>query len=263
MPKLERPDISLHYAVDGKGPPLLMLAGFMSDHASWTPLMPLLAGDFLCIRPDNRATGQTTPWNAPVSITHMADDAIALMDTLGHDRFHVVGHSMGGIIALEIAQRFADRIASATIAASVPVRLARNTALFASLIEIRRSNAPPDTWLRALFPWLFNPGIYDDAKAVDTAIAESLAYPHGQSADAMDHQLTALRDFDGDALAHPTCPAQALIGGVDLINPPDHIKDVLGHLPHQVIDGAGHSIHWDAPKAVAKHIKTFADQNRI
>ncbi len=263
MPKLERPDLSLHYEVDGKGPPLLMLAGFMSDHASWTPLMPLMTDQFQCIRPDNRTTGQTTPWNAPVAIAHMADDATALMDSLGHDRFHMVGHSMGGIIALDMARRFPDRIASATIAASTPVRLARNTALFANLIEIRRSNAPPDTWLRALFPWLFNPQLYDDPDAVDIAIAESLAYPHGQSADAMAHQLMALRDFDAAALAHPTCPTQALIGGVDLINPPDHVKDVLGHLPHQVVNGAGHSIHWDAPQAVANHIRTFADQNKI
>ena len=95
MPKLERPDLSLHYEVTGNGPPLLLLAGFMSDHASWTPLVPLLAGHFSCIAPDNRTTGQTTPWDAPVSVKHMADDAVALMDHLGHDRFHIVGHSMG------------------------------------------------------------------------------------------------------------------------------------------------------------------------
>lgn len=263
MPKLERLDLSLHYEVTGDGPPLLMLAGFMSDHASWTPLVALLNAHFTCITPDNRTTGQSAPWDAPVSITHMADDATALMDHLGHNRFHVVGHSMGGIIALDIAHRMPTRIASASIAASAPVRLSRNTALFASLIAIRRSNAAPDTWLRALFPWLFNPDIYNDPKAIDAAIAESLAYPHGQSADAMAHQLNAIRGFDGTALAQPACPTQALIGAIDLIIPPDHIKGVLGHLPHHIIEGAGHSIHWDAPDAVACHITAFADQNRI
>ena len=263
MPKLERPDLSLHYDVTGNGPPLLLLAGFMSDHASWTPLVPLLAGHFSCIAPDNRTTGQTTPWDAPVSIKHMADDALALMNHLGHDRFHIVGHSMGGIIALDIAAHVPARVASASIAASAPVRLARNTALFSNLIAIRRSKAAPDTWLRALFPWLFNPDLFDDPKSVDAAIADSLAYPHAQSADAMAHQLTALRGFDGAGLAHPECPTQALIGGVDLIIPPAHILRVLGHLPHTVIDQAGHSIHWDAPTAVADVIIAFAAQNPI
>lgn len=261
MPTLDRPDLALHFEATGSGPPLLMLAGFMSDHASWTPLVPLLSDQFACITPDNRATGQSTPWDAPVSISHMADDALALMDHLGHGRFHVLGHSMGGIVALHMAQTAPTRIASATIAASAPVRLARNTALFASLIAIRRSNAAPDTWLRALFPWLFNPDIFNDPKAIDAAISDALAYPHGQSADAMEHQLTALRGFNGTALAQPACPAQALIGGVDLIIPPDHILSVLGHLPHHIIDGAGHSIHWDAPDPVAAHVTAFAAKN--
>ena len=263
MPKLERADLSLHYELTGNGPPLLMLAGFMSDHASWTPLVPLLSPHFTCIMPDNRTTGRTTPWDAPVSIELMCADAMALMDHLGHDRYHVLGHSMGGIITLHMANEAANRIASAHIAASAPVRLTRNTALFANLIAIRRSNAPADTWLRALFPWLFNPRLFDDAQALDQAVADSLAYPHGQSVDAMEHQLAALRGYDGSALTHPACPTQALIGGLDLIIPPDHILGVLGHLPHHVIDGAGHSIHWDAPDAIADHVRAFAASHPI
>lgn len=258
MPFLERPDLHLHYVQRGSGPPLLMLAGFMSDHASWTPLLPLLEERFTCIAPDQRTTGQTTPWDAPVSIAAMAQDARALMDHLGHDRFHVVGHSMGGIVALTLAQAAPARIASAHIAASAPVRLPRNTALFANLIAIRQSDAPPDTWLRALFPWLFGPEIYETPGRIDQAVADSLAYPYAQTAEAMAHQLTALRGFDGAALAQPACPTQALIAGADLVVPQAHILSVLGHLPHHIIETAGHSIHWDAPERVARHLCDFA-----
>ncbi|WP_299147372.1 alpha/beta fold hydrolase [uncultured Tateyamaria sp.] len=263
MPKLDHGDISLHYEVTGNGPPLLMLAGFMSDHASWTPLVPLLCDHFTCIRIDNRTTGQTTPWDAPVSIDHMCKDAIALMDTLEHERFHVLGHSMGGIIALHMAQDIPARLASTHIAASAPIRLPRNTALFANLITIRRSNAPADTWLHALFPWLFNPRVYHDPGAVGQAVADSLAYPHAQSADAMEHQLTALRGFDGTDLASPKCPTQVLLGALDLIVPPDHILAVLSHLPHHIIEGAGHSIHWDAPEIVADHVRAYTTKHPI
>ena len=263
MPRLERPGLSLHYQVTGTGPPLLMIAGFMSDHASWTPLVPLLAPHFTCITPDNRTTGQTTPWDAPVSIDLMCKDALALMGHLGHDRYHVLGHSMGGIIALHMAQQVPDRLASTHVAASAPIRLPRNTALFANLIAIRRSDAAADTWLRALFPWLFHPLVYHDPAAVDQAVADALAYPHAQTADAMEHQLTALRGFDGTALASPTCPTQVLLGALDLIVPPDHILAVLSHLPHHIIETAGHSIHWDAPEAVATHVRDYAAKHPI
>ncbi|MEM6371748.1 MAG: alpha/beta fold hydrolase [Pseudomonadota bacterium] len=263
MATLETNGIHLHYAVDGNGSPLLMLAGFMSDHASWTPLVPLLSETFTCIRPDNRTTGQTIPWDAPVSIEQMCDDALALMDHLGHDRFHVLGHSMGGIIALHMAQAAPDRLASTHVAASAPIRLPRNTALFANLIAIRRSDAAPDTWLRALFPWLFNPRVYNDPASVDDAVAQSLAYPHAQSADAMAHQLDALRDFDGANLASPTCPTQVLVGALDLIVPPDHALAVLGHLPHHIVEEAGHSIHWDAPETVANLVSAYAAKHPL
>lgn len=263
MATLEHDGVSLHYEVTGTRPPLLMLAGFMSDHASWTPLVPLLAPHFTCIAPDNRTTGRTTPWDAPVSIEHMATDALALMDSLGFDRFHVLGHSMGGIIALQMAREAPQRIASAHIAASAPVRLNRNTALFTNLIAIRRSDAPPDTWLRALFPWLFNPKVFENSAAIDRAITDSLAYPHGQSVDAMEHQLSALRDFDGATLTAPKCPTQALVAALDLIIPPTHILSVLGHLPYHMIEGAGHSIHWDAPETVANHVRSFAAAHPI
>lgn len=263
MPRLDHNDVSLHYEVTGSGPPLLMLAGFMSDHASWTPLVPLLCNQFACIRIDNRTTGQTKPWNAPVSIDLMCRDALALMDHLGCARFHVLGHSMGGIMALHMAQVVARRLASTHVCASAPIRLPRNTALFANLIAIRRSDAPPDTWLRALFPWLFNPRVYHDPITVDGAVADSLAYPHAQSADAMEHQLEALRGFDGSGLATPTCPTQMLVGALDLIVPPDHALAVLGHLPHHIVEEAGHSIHWDAPETVAYLVRAFATKHPV
>ncbi|MFL4472243.1 alpha/beta fold hydrolase [Tateyamaria armeniaca] len=263
MPRLERSDVQLHFEVTGDGPPLLMLPGFMSDHASWTPLVPLLSDQFTCIRIDNRTTGQTTPWDAPVSIDLMCKDGLALMDHLGFERFHVLGHSMGGIIALHMAQVAPERLASTHVAASAPIRLPRNTALFETLIAIRRSGAPQDTWLRALFPWLFNPRVYHDPAAVDAAVADSLAYPHVQSADAMEHQLNALRDFDGTDLATPACPTQVLVGALDLVVPPDHALAVLGHLPHHIVEEAGHSIHWDAPENVAGLVCAFAAKHTI
>jgi len=258
MPDLNLPDLSLHYAIEGQGPPLLMIAGMVSDSASWMPLVPLLSDRFTLIRPDNRATGRTTPWDAPVSVDLYAKDCAALLDHLALGPAHVLGHSMGGLIGIALAMDHPDHVGSLTLAATAPTRLRRNLALFQALLAIRRSDAPPDTWLRALYPWLFAPAVYDIPGAVDEAAAAALAYPHAQSADAMAHQMQALESYEPpEDLGRITCPVQALLAADDLLIPLKAAQSALGDIRTEVISDAGHSIHWDAPKAVAAHLLAF------
>ena len=110
MPELARPDVTLHYEVEGEGPPLLLLAGMLSDSASWAALAPLLTPHFTVVRPDNRSTGRTRPWDASAEMTLVAKDALALMDHLGFERFFCAGHSMGGIVTLELAHSAPERV---------------------------------------------------------------------------------------------------------------------------------------------------------
>ena len=65
MPDLALEDITLHYEIDGSGPPLLMLAGMMGDNASWGALLRLLTPHFTVIRPDNRTTANAGANNGP------------------------------------------------------------------------------------------------------------------------------------------------------------------------------------------------------
>jgi len=91
-------------------------------------------------------------WNAPNGLKRYAADCVALLDHLGIDRVHVVGHSMGGLIGMELATVFPDRAVTLTLTAIGPMRVARNVALFDATIAIRKSNAPSNTCLRAFFP---------------------------------------------------------------------------------------------------------------
>lgn len=265
MPTFLTDDISLHYEIDGTGPALLLIAGMVSDSASWLPLLPLLTTHFTVIRPDNRTTGRTTPWNAPTSISHYADDCAALLDHLSVPRAHVLGHSMGGLIALQLATAHPNSAQSITLAASAPIRMARNTALFSALVDIRQSNAAPDTWLRAFFPWLFAPAVFEDPAAVDAAAEAALSYPYAQSPQAMRHQLNAVKDYDPSTVAirHP---AQALLAENDLLIPMGLAQQALTCLPlltTHIVPNAGHSIHWDAAEQVANHVLTFANDHPI
>jgi pimeloyl-ACP methyl ester carboxylesterase len=258
MPDLALPGLSYHYEISGNGPPLLMLAGMMSDSASWTPLLPLLEPFFTLIRPDNRTTGRTVPWDAPVSVGQMAEDALALMDHRGYGRFHGAGHSMGGLMGMEVAGLAGDRVISLSILASGPVRVPRTMAVFDTLAEIRALDGGETAWLKALYPWIFRPGFFIDPASTEAALAGALAYPFAQSLAAMRHQIEALRSFRPRFRpADIATPTQVLFAEHDILIPEAASRVAFAQMPnviHEVIADAGHSIHWDQPKAVADRI---------
>ena len=258
MPTFDHDNIKIHYEISGDGPPLILIAGMMSDSASWAPLIPLLEPHYQIIRPDNRTTGRTTPWDAPVSIDLYARDCAALIDRLSIGRAHVLGHSMGGMIGMRMARSFPETVKSLTLAATAPKRMERNLALFKALLATRQSNASADTWLRALYPWLFSPALYEVNGAVEQTLAAAMAYPYAQTAPAMAHQLAALEGYTPDPVSDLTCPLQALLGQNDLLVPLEQARDSLGQTTTHVIAGAGHSIHWDQPEAVADRLMAFA-----
>lgn len=261
MPDLALSEVTLHYEIGGNGPPLLMLAGMLSDSASWGPVITPLEARHIVIRPDNRTTGRTTPWDAPVSVGHMAKDAQSLMAALGHDRFHLVGHSMGGLMAMELAGLMGDRIASLSILASAPVRVPRTMAVFDTLREIRAGANGETLWLKALHPWVFRPDFFADPENTRIAVDAALAYPYAQTLPAMAHQIEALRSFKPETCpSHIACPTQVLFAEHDLLIPEGPARDAFSAIPNvsqYTIADAGHSIHWDAPEAVIDRILVF------
>ncbi len=264
MPDLTLPDVTLHFEVDGSGPPLLMIAGMVSDSASWAPLVPLLSPHFTLIRPDNRTTGRTIPADAPVSIALYAQDCAALLEHLEIPAAHIIAHSMGGMIAMKLMQMAPQKIASLTLAATAPLRLARNLALFRALLAIRQSDAPPETWLHAFFPWLFAPSVYEMPGAVEDATAAALAYAHKQTVIGMARQLDALEAYLPTPLpSELPVPTQALLAEDDMLVPLVQAQAALRGVRKHIISNAGHSLHWDAPQVVADHLKAFAQQNPI
>lgn len=254
MPFADLGSLRLHYEIDGEGPPLILLAGMMSDSASWGPVVPDLSRSFTVIRPDNRTTGRTVPREGPATLHDWVGDVIVLMDYLGLGRAHVAGHSLGGIMALHLAATAPERLDRLALLAAAPLFHQRNLLLFRHLLALRGEGFPPDLWLRGLFPWLFHPRAFDDAAMVETMIALSLSYPHAQGAGAFAAQIDGYAGAEA-SLALPTAlpPTLAVLARDDLLMPMSEARTALERLgPIGVVEvpNAGHSVHWDAPEAV-------------
>ncbi|HEX8245578.1 MAG TPA: alpha/beta hydrolase [Longimicrobium sp.] len=105
----------LAYTVRGSGPPVLLVQGVGVAGAGWTPQVDALSPEFRCLAFDNRGMGMSQPLGAPVTVEQMAEDARVLMDAEGWTQAHVVGHSLGGPVALELALGARDRVRSLSL----------------------------------------------------------------------------------------------------------------------------------------------------
>jgi 3-oxoadipate enol-lactonase len=112
--------VALEYEEFGKGLPVVFVHGFPFDHTTWLPLVPLLQDHARLILPDLRGFGKSPSGEDVTKQTMrmMADDILALLDTLGIEKAALVGHSMGGYVSLAFAQAHPHRLLGLGLVAS-------------------------------------------------------------------------------------------------------------------------------------------------
>ncbi len=108
-------DIRMYYESHGDGLPLMMLNGGLQTAEDYQFLIPYLATDFRLLLIDHRGRGRSTDGNGPMTYNRIAHDIVMLLDRLGIDRAHFIGHSEGGAVALELLINFGDRVRTATL----------------------------------------------------------------------------------------------------------------------------------------------------
>jgi pimeloyl-ACP methyl ester carboxylesterase len=113
MATLNRPDTNLHYELAGTaGPPVLLVQGIGVTGEAWRRQVEVISQSCRTLAFDNRGIGRSLPCAGLVSINAMAEDAFALMDAVGWESAHVVGHSMGGLIGQQMAIDAPGRVRS-------------------------------------------------------------------------------------------------------------------------------------------------------
>ncbi|SDN56217.1 Pimeloyl-ACP methyl ester carboxylesterase [Streptomyces sp. cf386] len=108
----------LHFVECGAGEPVLMLHQTPRSWTEYLDVLPLVGAEHRAIAMDTLGFGASAKPDGPHSIERFADAAESLVDTLGLDRFHLVGHHTGGVIAVELAARLQDRVASLLLSAT-------------------------------------------------------------------------------------------------------------------------------------------------
>lgn len=110
MPKVKVNGINMYYEVSGKGMPLVMIQGLAGNHQAWFLQTPVFRKYYRVVIFDNRGIGKTDQSSKPYTIRTMAEDVIGLMDYLAIDKAHILGLSLGGLVAQEIAISYPERV---------------------------------------------------------------------------------------------------------------------------------------------------------
>lgn len=120
MPSVSIGDAEIHYEEKGEGPPLMLVPGLSGSGAFFISQVPELSKSFRTIVHDHRGAGRSTHSRIEYSVEQMANDALRLMDALGIDSAHLVGHSTGGAIGQVIATEHPERLQSLVLSATWP-----------------------------------------------------------------------------------------------------------------------------------------------
>jgi pimeloyl-ACP methyl ester carboxylesterase len=118
MPKAKIGEIQINYEEYGQGTPLMMILGLGQDIATWGFQISEFSNHFKLIIFDNRDSGKSSRCSEFYSTETMADDCIGLMDYLGIDRAHILGTSMGGMIAQQVALNAPERVINLVLAST-------------------------------------------------------------------------------------------------------------------------------------------------
>ena len=253
----------LHYLRRGEGEPLLLVMGLSGNHLHWgDPFLSQIESDFDAIAYDHRGIGRSDPCPGGYTIADMADDGAALLEALGLDSAHVMGVSMGGMVAQEIALRHTSRVRTLTLgctyaggegsALTDPAIIQRMMQLFMSgrmgeaMQEMYRYNVSED--------FARDPANLETFKRIATQLPATL--------DVLMAQFQAVQGHDTSLrLEQIGMPTLVVHGSEDRILPVSNAHAIAERIPDsrlEIIDGVGHLFWWERPERSAELVRELA-----
>jgi len=265
MPYTDAPGFRMYYEEHGSGFPLLLINGLGSDHLEWLHQLPAFEARFRGIVFDNRGTGKTDVPPGPYTTAQMADDAASLLRALGILRTHVLGVSLGGMIAQEVALRHPDRVDRLVLGCTGPgggLSLRPSPEAMAAFALPQRED--PEAELRRMLPFLYT----------DACIRERPGEIEGFVRRRLDHptppegylaQLSAAVTHDASSrLEKIRARTLVITGDADRLVPWENSLRLAGRIPGAtlvVLPGAPHRLFAETADAFNREVLRFLESS--
>ena len=258
----------LRYLVAGEGEPLLLVHGLGGSAANWLALAPLLLPGRRLIVPDLPGHGGSDPLQAATSLTAYADSLAPLLDGSAA----VVGHSLGGAIALRLAIRRSRLVSALVLAGAAGIssgsRRARYGLAISGLLKPGRKIAPHRARVArsaALKILVFGRWGASDPPALPPQMAEAFLSGPARHTDTVSAAKALVRDDPRPDLDRVRCPVLLLWGARDNQLPVGDAFEYARRLraPLRVIADCGHLLIGERPEACADAIESFLEGVRV
>jgi pimeloyl-ACP methyl ester carboxylesterase len=265
MPVARVGEIELSYERAGDGPPLLAIMGMSGTFDHWNDaFLDDLRRELDVIVYDHRGVGSSSRLNGgePLTIAEMAQDAAGLLDALGIDRAHVLGISMGGMVAQELALAHPERVHSLTLGCTYCGGEDSALSHERTLRKLMEAAASGDRTIAVRAAWETN---VSPAFAADEQQYERFLEIGLRRAVAMDVVMAQMRAIAGHdtspRLPGLRAPTLVIHGTLDEMLPVQNGHQIAGLIPGsrlEVLDGAGHLFFWEQPERSAELIRAHA-----
>jgi 3-oxoadipate enol-lactonase len=242
--------IELNYKLEGDGAETIVLInGLADDLETWVlQIDDFLAAGYRVLRFDNRGIGMSSKPAGPYSAAMLAEDTKALVDSLGISEFHLMGVSMGGMIAQEYALRYPHDLRSATFACTYAAPGPFCSRMFAMWADMAPVLGVPFV-MRDVTLWAFTAAFFEE-RGEDLAEFETAMRYMDQPVHAYLAQLAVIQNHDTvSRLGEVAVPSLVLAGEEDILIPVS-----LSRRIHEAIPGSewattkgGHGCVWEHP----------------
>jgi len=254
----------IYYEMYGEGEPLILIMGIGGDSTMWTPYqVPAFSTKFQVIVFDNRDAGRSSKAATYYTIADMADDVAGLMDGLGKECAHILGISMGGMIAQEFALRYPDRLNKLILTGT---GAATGRAKFDPIMAwnfVKQHDTEGLAFAAQQFIWLFSTEFLRNRQAVDQTLALFASNPNPMSPEAYARQAEAYTKHDAlDRLTNVRTPTLVISGEQDRLAPPWIAHELVDAIPgakFYLVEGGGasHALILERPDDFNKIVMDF------
>jgi 3-oxoadipate enol-lactonase len=254
-------DATIDVATDGKGEAIVLIHGFPMTRDIWDAQAEKLAQHMLVIRPDLRGMGRSSVPDGPYLMETLAADIAAVLDAQGIDRATIVGHSLGGYVAMAFCRMFSERVTRLALVCS---RLAADSPETARNREELADRAERENRIEvvvdAYVPRLFARATLESRSPVVIRGREIAAWNTPRGAAAMLRGM-AQRVDSNDIAEDLSMPVLVVAGAADQVNDRAEAEEIRRAFPHatlQVLSRSGHLPMMEQPEELTEHLLRFA-----
>jgi 3-oxoadipate enol-lactonase len=242
----------------GTGPPVVLVHGLGYARWGWEPVASLLAERFQVVLLDNRGIGESDAPPGPYTVAQLAGDVARVLDEAGLARAHVVGTSLGGMVAQELALTAPERVERLVLVATTPG--GPNAAPMPEVTARLLAEAPalePEVALRRFVENALAPGAPEEL--VERILAHRIRT--AQPREAWLAQAAAGAAFDAwDRLPALAAPTLVLQGSADVVVDPRNADLLVQRIPGARLErfpGCGHLLFWEEPARFVEVVGEF------